>query len=268
MNFGQLILEFRNILKAKSSPVPLGNKILIFGHGRSGSTVLQNMLSPNDRCQDMGELLRERRNRQSANFLLKAGNVICRDFEYVDGLARHYLSKGRIQQICAHIKPENIDYDIERFLDNAKSKGWIVLLLYRNVADVQISAVTAMITGHWHTRKDSQATETYHSEGLGLVDWQNPMLEGMKKKYRGNVRMQSWGSQNSHFPCHYELDLRTLRNQSEFANRLRTCHPEVICNTSGITIRKNSKPNYSNEDLEAMNFLRREAKKMKEEKCI
>ena len=141
----------------------------------------------------LGRVVAWKKEPASCKLLLKAGNAIAMILN-MSWASEALLFQGHIQQVCAHIKPENIDYDIEHFLDSAKSKVGLSCLVPKRSWRSNLCC-NRNDYGTLAYKKTS-SHETHHSEGLGLVDWQNPMLEGMKKKYR---EMFEWKLEFSKF---------------------------------------------------------------------
>lgn len=246
------------LVHSKNRP---GEKILIFGSGRSGSTVLQQILSPDDQCHDLGEILRRRRKRLAEINLFSRIFRRVGHYNYVNGHANYQLNK-ETGQVCAHVKPMHVGQEgIKSFLDYAKNDGWIIILLFRKPSEVLISAEKAKVTKLWHTTTklcDIPAMTTRENEkGLFPKNVLSRMMRGTGTRWKYNEQMRTWLSQNSAIICDYNMDLASTQNQSDFTKRLKQMHPSVKAQTVAISLQRNKPYSYCSEDLEAIRNLKK-----------
>jgi len=257
-NFGTIFWELTDVLKARLNSDRQGRKVLIFGNGRSGSTVLQQMLSTDDTCIDLGELLRRRRKRFKACPQLKISKSLCSDFKFVNGLANYHLKKNGIKQVCAHIKPMQVGMNqITDFLSKARSQGWTIILLYRSVSEVVVSAEKAGNTKLWHTPIDQQ-DKTALSKDLEFIKVKSRLLGGMQKRWLYNQCMKEWGKNEAHVLCDFHKNLSSDERKKEFTQLLTTTYPKISIGLNNIKIKRSKPLHYRQTDLEVIEFLRKE----------
>ena len=257
-NLGTILWESRDVINAILSNDTQGSKILIFGNGRSGSTVLQQMFSPNDNCLDLGELLTIRRSRHKACPQLKISQSICSDWEFINGQANYHLKKNGINQVCVHVKPMHVGTDqIADFLTKAQCHGWIIILLFRNISDIMVSAEKAKKTKIWHTNIDVREN-TAATNDLGFGEIKYRMLEGLRTRWSYNHCLTQWGNKEPHIRCDFNLNLINEESQAKFAQLIATTYPSISIGLNRIKIKRNEPFQYQQKDLEVIEFLRKE----------
>lgn len=255
----QILVIMEHLIPLVHSKNRPGEKVLIFGSGRSGSTVLQQILSPDDRCHDLGEILRRRRKRPATIGLFSRIFRRLGHYNYVNGHANYQLKKGDAQ-VCAHVKPMHVGQEgIKSFLGCAKNDGWKVILLFRKPSELIISAEKAKVTKLWHTKTKfcDMPTMTERANGKRLFPKNvlSRMMRGTSTRWKYNEQMRAWLNQNPGIICDYNMDLASTQKQSDFTKRLKQMHPAVEAQTATIGLTRNASYPYSPEDLEAIKDL-------------
>lgn len=213
MRLGGLILRMKRVvrlLRGRLVRIPSQvNGVVIFGYGRSGSTLLAKMLVSSDLI-DLGEPLRLRKS-------LKQRIL------FSDSVERQILgeySLARVSEIgfIAHVKPYHLSYwgvSAESFLASAKSLGWIVIGLRRGFCARWYSEMRARARGSW-VGDEGQRQELW----TNFLDWEEFEIEAERDV--DFERYLDGKLANGMLNCcvHYETELESAEKQLALCGKL------------------------------------------------
>lgn len=165
------------------SPKPPGRpNVLIFGQGRSGSTLLENLLVSTGHFTGYHEAL---------NTVTR--EVIAPD-RFIRGLGRLPSETGAV----VHVKPEHLDWarrkrgavDARAFVETLVADGWAILHLQRqDLLRQMVSKYVAEARGGFHKTDDRAETIRLeipvadfiadYERRFGLLDQEHAVLEGI-----------------------------------------------------------------------------------------
>ncbi|PWD97762.1 sulfotransferase family protein [Marinilabilia rubra] len=151
--------QFIPYIKALKCLGATHQKFLIFGQGRSGSTLLVSLLNshPNIKCE--GEILNNATNFRKGNILFP--KLFLRGKLAMYGNKFSYGYKVKVYQLEEQKKIHNIS----QFLNKQQNNGWKIIFLQRkNVFDHAMSNIMA------------ETTKRYHSYN-NLNDYQAPKIK-------------------------------------------------------------------------------------------
>lgn len=215
MSIGRSILKAKNIihlLKGRVVPIPVEvSGVVIFGFGRSGSTLFAQMLKSPDLI-DLGEPLRSRKNLKHPIFF---SNSVERQI-----LGEYALACESESGFIAHVKPYHLSYwgvSEELFLKKAQSMGWMVIGLRRSFCERWYSEMRARARGSWVGDEGQRQEHWTHFLDLDEfeieaerdVDFER-FLEEMLAK--GLIKCS----------VHYEVDLESTPKQRALCAKLQS----------------------------------------------
>ncbi|WMI68454.1 hypothetical protein [Mangrovimonas sp. YM274] len=200
--------HYRHLLKSQNSKQV---KFIVFGQGRSGSTLLTKLLDqhPDIFCDQ--EIFGSK---QSPIFLFPE--------KYIESNARKpstsgkpiYGFKVKVYQLFSDQKIKNI----KKLLDRLHKKGWKFIFLYREDEMAHnVSSFKAFSMGTWFVEKEEIVKkETSEKLYVDPVQFEKSVL--WRRKFSA---MEKACLQNiPHIPVSYEKDLLQLENHQEVCNRI------------------------------------------------
>jgi LPS sulfotransferase NodH len=177
-------------------------RFILFGIGRSGSTLLANLLNLHPLIHCDGELLRPGRWQHRRSFLLPLLRRYPWPYVYSRQLAVRYLKHRSVYGFKLHV--QQID-DARTFLSQANTSGWRIIHLEReSIFDQLISALVAVHTGRFHG--DDSRPEATISPFIIDVDDFLTMLRIRRDRLQ---RCRSAVATVPHLQVVYETDLRS-----------------------------------------------------------
>lgn len=182
-------------------------KFILFGQGRSGSTLLIDLLNSHPKISAHKEIL----NTSSS----AGGNVVPfrYPYRYVKGIAARcesevYGYKTKIYQVEGHnVKPEI-------FLDKHVQEGWTIIYLWReNILKQAISGEKAAKTDIWHQRKKDANKVKIKLNPSNIIE---------RIKFRKNVleREKDIIEGINHIEVIYERDLLIKNEHQNVCNKI------------------------------------------------
>ena len=139
------------LLAALPQPAHSG-RTLIFGQGRSGSTLLENLLSSTGHFAPQGEVFGEK------------GRKIIYPERYLRGQSarwhdKNFLCHVKVHHLLARRRP----IEPQSFLQRLSDDGWRILFLHRTDRVRQaLSFLVAEVRGEYHKRDDRPETIALH----------------------------------------------------------------------------------------------------------
>lgn len=185
------------------APNPAAKHVLIYGQGRSGTTLLESLLCSTGYYQGMGEPI-----------ITKTREVIS-PVRYVRGLGR--CAKNNV---VAHVKISQLTRDRQhpieprRLLNELYADGWtIVYLLRRNLAEQVVSECIALKRGSYHKTNDLPERTRIRIEPEDFIRRYERRLKYCEMD-RNIVKAVP------HISLEYERDLLDQRKHQETINRI------------------------------------------------
>lgn len=169
----QAFKEAREYLKQIIFRPPLPpNRFIIFGRGRSGSTLLVDLLNSNDRIHCDGEILHHK-------VLSPHSHIIQHASRHIDKVYGFKLLSYQVHNVQSVHRPE-------RFVENLYEKGFkIIYLRRRNLLRHAVSNINARSRKFHHQKdEDNFESKAIYIPPNDLSDWiaGSEKLESLEKK--------------------------------------------------------------------------------------
>lgn len=153
-----LYFYFRSLFPPKNKKV----KVIIYGQGRSGSTLLENLICSTGYFKERGEIIRNYR------------QIIHFPLVFVRGFSRHYFKDNFIFHVKIYQLIDQNYQMIEpgKFLRKLHSEGWNIIYLNRqNILRQLISKEIAMQSNVYHRKNQVKISKKYFID-LERLSWE------------------------------------------------------------------------------------------------
>ncbi|MDN3204709.1 hypothetical protein [Algoriphagus sediminis] len=193
-------LNLRSVLPPKNQNV----KVVIYGQGRSGSTLLESLISSSGYFEEQGEIIRPYR------------RILGSPLAFVKGFANHYYKENFIFHVKDYqLSDEGLELiDPREFLHKLYKEGWkIVYLNRKNILRQSISKQIANQRNLFHQHNDQNIEKSYQID-LEELEYEIQLRMDYLKKERENLEGLKYEE-----VC-YEEDLLDPRMHQKTINRL------------------------------------------------
>ncbi|MEA3446544.1 MAG: sulfotransferase [Bacteroidota bacterium] len=155
------------------------NRFIIFGQGRSGSTLLKQLLNSHRDINCEGELLNVKDNYVTNPFLIKLVNK----FPYIFFSLRSLLSTRPVYGFTL------LFYQIYQpihILQRLQENGWkIIHITRKNALEQSLSQLVAKQTSFWHRREETKdQLPSVYINPLELSSWLEGLLANKKREQK------------------------------------------------------------------------------------
>ena len=223
-----------------------GQKILIFGYGRSGSTLLATSLCHENSHYDLGEYLRARKYVRHQLFWFS------NPLQLIESRAEQLLGTA-FSRVVVHVKPYHLDYfgyNFKEFLNKMSSAGWCIIFLYRNPVEIMRSEHMARARNQWSIRSgEIRKVRDFLPKDLTWT------INEIKKMVEHNQQslVLARTMKNTHI-LDYEIDLETPAQQNHTSQSLLE-KLDISCNFKNTILQKGGGDSMSNRDKRLLQEL-------------
>lgn len=179
-------------------------KVLIFGQGRSGSTLLEDLIASSGLFRARGEIIRPFR------------SILKYPIRFIKGFSRHKFDENFI----FHTKIYHLSYfgkeliHPQDYLESLYHDGWKIIFLFRkNTLRQCISNQIAMQSKRWFYNSDSNVNNKYYLDLENLEKQMDMRLCFLEKE-------QEYLKHIPHVTVNYENDLLYSKNHQMTIDRI------------------------------------------------